>query len=165
MTIAGGATTPAITFAANQTGAHSVFGTVTHVDTTNVARTGVEVVEYAGTLDAFEALIHLRDALTNEYKQGDADQLTTIQQILDPIAKAHDSLLGSLATMGIRVQRLDSAENRLQSLILSSTRALADAEDADIGELVVEMTTQENAFQAALAASARMAQISLLDFV
>ena len=165
MTIDGGATYTPVTFAADQAVTHSLLGPVTHVDTSGVTRTGVEAVEYAGTLDAFEVLIHLRDALENDYGQATADQLTAVQETLDPIADAQDALLGSMATMGVRVQRLESAEGRLTSLHLSATEALSQAEDADVGELVVEMTSQENAFQAALAASAKMAQISLLDFM
>lgn len=164
MTIDGGATSTAVTFQADQTVTNSFTGAVTHVDTTGVERAGVEVVEYTGTCDIFETLISLRDALSGAFGQDESAQLSLVGQTLERIDSAHNQVLMSAARLGSRVRRIESTQNQVSALRLSATEALSQTEDADLSELVVEMKAQENAFQAALAASARMNQLSLLDY-
>ena len=164
MTIDGGATSIPVTFQADQTVTSSLTGAVTHVDTTGVGSAGAEVVEYTGTCDIFETLICLRDALRDGFGQDEPDQLSLLGQTLERINGAHDQVLMTAAQLGSRVRRIESTQNQISALRLTATESLSQTEDADVSELVVEMKAQENAFQAALAASARMNQLSLLDY-
>jgi len=164
MTIDGRATSTPVTFQADQTVTNSLTGAETHVDTTGVERAGVEVVEYTGTCDIFETLIGLREALSGDLAPDESTQQSLLGQALDHIDSAHDQVLMTAAKLGSRVRRIESTENQISALRLTATEALSQTEDADVSELVVEMKAQENAFQAALAASARMNQLSLLDY-
>ena len=55
----------------------------------------------------------------------------------------------------------DSAEDRL----LSVTSQLSDIEDIDLPKTIMEMQLQQTSYQAALAASAKVIQPSLIDFL
>jgi len=164
LTIDGGATTTPITFAEDQVVTNSYTGAVTRVDTRSIGCTGVEVVEYEGTCDVFETLIYLRNALENGFDQGEAGALAMVQASLTQIDAGHEQVLMALGQVGARVRRLESTENRVSALKLSATEALSLAEDADMSELIVKMQAQENALQAALAATSRLGQLSLLDY-
>ncbi|HEV7962737.1 MAG TPA: flagellar hook protein, partial [Actinoplanes sp.] len=54
-----------------------------------------------------------------------------------------------------------SAQDRL----LSVTSQLSDVEDVDLPKTIMEMQLQQTAYQAALAASAKVIQPSLIDFL
>ena len=46
----------------------------------------------------------------------------------------------------------------------STLKLLSDAEDADMGKTLIDFSTQQAAYQAALKAGATIVQQSLLDF-
>jgi flagellar hook-associated protein 3 FlgL len=54
-----------------------------------------------------------------------------------------------------------SAQDRL----LSVTAQLSDVEDVDLPKTIMDMQLQQTAYQAALAASAKVIQPSLIDFL
>jgi flagellar hook-associated protein 3 FlgL len=56
-------------------------------------------------------------------------------------------------------------ENIYQDLELESTAKLSNIEDADIAKAIVELKTKELAYQAALASSAKVMQLSLVNYV
>ena len=55
----------------------------------------------------------------------------------------------------------DSAESR----VLAVTSQLSDIEDIDLPKVIMEMQLQQTSYQAALAASAKVIQPSLIDFL
>jgi flagellar hook-associated protein 3 FlgL len=80
-----------------------------------------------------------------------------------------DTNLGSLtalqASVGAVSNRLQVASSRLQSLQLSDTQLLSDAQDADIAQTEINYTTQQAAYTAALKVGATIVQSSLLNFL
>ena len=78
---------------------------------------------------------------------------------------AKDAVTTARAVVGARTNRLDAASDRLQQLEEASTKLLSDTEDADMAKTLVDYSTQQAAYQAALQAGARMLQPSLLDFL
>jgi len=69
------------------------------------------------------------------------------------------------ATVGSRVNRVESARDALASSALSNTRSLSDVENVDVAAAIVDLQMQEVAYQAALGATARVLQPTLLDFL
>jgi len=55
----------------------------------------------------------------------------------------------------------DSAQDRL----LSVTTQLSDIEDIDLPKTIMDMQLQQTSYQAALAATAKVIQPSLIDFL
>ena len=84
---------------------------------------------------------------------------------LQALDAAHDQLLSQQAVSGALGNRLDTAASRLLELEESTTKLLSDTEDADMAKTLIDYSTQQAAYQAALQAGARMLQPSLLDFL
>ncbi len=117
-----------------------------------------------GTLDEieeknlFRSIENLEDALRDDNTEG-------VEQALEDLDIDLDQILNSRTTLGARLNRLDSSESRLQSSEDLQRQQLSNIEDADFAELVTELTLAENAFNAALQASARVIRQSLMDFL
>jgi flagellar hook-associated protein 3 FlgL len=84
---------------------------------------------------------------------------------LGALDAAHDQLLSQRAVSGALGNRLETAAGRLSELEESTTKLLSNTEDADMAKTLVDFSTQQAAYQAALQAGARMLQPSLLDFL
>jgi flagellar hook-associated protein 3 FlgL len=93
---------------------------------------------------------------------GDPGQLGTDLDRLDAVA---NTMRTALADVGTRYGRVETAMSRLTDANLTSTTALSEVENVDIAKAVVDLQMQEVAYQAALGATARVLQPSLLDFL
>ena len=69
------------------------------------------------------------------------------------------------AEVGTRYQRVDAANQAGADTELRVTSSLSDVENADLPKVVVDLQQQQTAYQASLAATARVMQPSLLDFL
>lgn len=69
------------------------------------------------------------------------------------------------ANTGALTNRLSLASARIQDLQVSRTQLLSNTEDADMAQTMVDFSTQQAAYSAALRASANIVQSSLLDFL
>lgn len=69
------------------------------------------------------------------------------------------------ATVGTRVNRIESARDALASSAVSNTQSLSEVENVDIAAAIVDLQMQEVAYQAALGATGRVLQPTLLDFL
>lgn len=69
------------------------------------------------------------------------------------------------ANTGALTNRLSLASARIQDLQVSRTELLSNTEDADMAKTMVDFSTQQAAYSAALRASANIVQSSLLDFL
>jgi flagellar hook-associated protein 3 FlgL len=76
-----------------------------------------------------------------------------------------DTLNQLRAEVGARSNRLTVASGRLASLDENSQGLLTTVEDADTVRTLIEYTTQQAAYNAALKAGANVVQASLLDFL
>jgi len=76
-----------------------------------------------------------------------------------------DTLNGLRADVGARTNRLAMAASRLPSLEQNATQQLSDTEDADVAKTMIDYSTQQAAYTAALRAGATIVQSSLLDFL
>lgn len=76
-----------------------------------------------------------------------------------------DTLNALRADVGARMNRFALADSRLQALEGNATQELSDVEDADMAKTIVDYSTQQSAYNAALKAGANIVQSSLLDFL
>ncbi|MGE5418120.1 MAG: flagellar hook-associated protein FlgL [Acidobacteriota bacterium] len=74
-------------------------------------------------------------------------------------------LLDSQSRTGAKSNRLEMQKNRLEEAKITYNDLLSKAEDADMEEVIMELTNQENVYKAALATGARVIQPSLIDFL
>ena len=138
-------------------------------DTNPVGRTvaeGVSVeVQVAGPVafgpDGSSVLDHLT-TLAAALRSGDAAGIRTG---IDALTADGDRVSSALADVGTRTARLEQAAERASGMELDLTNALAEIENADLPQTMVELQMQEVAYQAALAATSRVLQPSLVDFL
>ena len=69
------------------------------------------------------------------------------------------------ADLGARMNRLELVEDRLESQSIAANKMMSDNEDADLEEVIINLTTQESVHRAALSAGSRVIQPTLLDFL
>jgi flagellar hook-associated protein 3 FlgL len=94
--------------------------------------------------------------------QSDPTQLGTS---LAEVDEAMDRMLAAQADAGSRVNRIEAKVRTLADAELDHMAALSEIENVDIAKAVVDLQMQEVAYQAALGATARVLQPSLIDFL
>lgn len=100
--------------------------------------------------------------LHNSMETGD---LAQVGDMLENIDLKINELLSEWSKVGARVNRMEMQQNRLEDGQISLTGLLAETEDADMEEVIMNLQMQENVYRASLAAGARIIQPSLVDFL
>jgi flagellar hook-associated protein 3 FlgL len=103
----------------------------------------------------------LRD-ISDNIRAGDAAELANSLGKLDSGANV---LRTAVSEIGARYNRITHAKESAQDRLLSVTSQLSDIEDIDLPKTIMEMQLQQTSYQAALAASAKVIQPSLIDFL
>ncbi|MBU8934552.1 MAG: flagellar hook-associated protein FlgL [candidate division Zixibacteria bacterium] len=111
-----------------------------------------------GSSDTMGSMILLHTALENNDQEG-------VGMLLANMDDSMQHLLNLRAGVGSKSIRLEGTLSRITDLELNFTSLLSDTEDADITELVTQLAVYENNYQAALMATARIVQPSLMDFL
>ena len=102
------------------------------------------------------------DALAQALRDDDG---AAVQAAIDTLGGQRDQLLGELARVGAATNQVDSAKNRAELRMESVRTELSSIEDVDLAEAVTEVQTAEVAYQAALGATSRVLQPSLVDYL
>jgi len=97
-----------------------------------------------------------------DMKSGNTNGLGTDLSNLDTNIS---TLEGMQATVGATEDRLQLASSRIQDLQLSTTQNLSNDQDVDMGQAAINFSTEQAAYTAALQASAKIVQSSLLNFL
>ena len=143
-------------------------------DTTDVTRTvgpGTRVPVTLSGVQAFGAdgdpaqLFTALDRLADALEQGGPWMHTELDGGLVDLDKAIDTMLDALGQVGARYNRVEATKQVAEGQLLSLTSSLSEAEDIDLPKTIVDLQMQEVAYKAALGATARVVQPSLLDFL
>jgi flagellar hook-associated protein 3 FlgL len=111
-----------------------------------------------GNKQIFAVLQKISDGI----RGGDTDSVTKSLGDLDGAA---DLVKNTLSDVGARYNRLTQMKQTAQDRVLAVTSQLSDVEDVDLPKAIMEMQLQQTSYQAALAASAKVIQPSLIDFL
>ena len=76
-----------------------------------------------------------------------------------------DNIVNARAELGARQNRIELMEDRIDFQEVTAKRMLSDNEDADIEQVITDLTSQESVHRAALSVGARIIQPSLMDFL
>jgi flagellar hook-associated protein 3 FlgL len=106
----------------------------------------------------FDHLSALSDALNSGDQAGISTGIDNLNKDLDRLAMTH-------AEVGTRAKRVDEAVQAGADTELRLKSSLSDVENADLPQVIVDLQMQQTSYQAALAATARVMQPSLLDFL
>jgi flagellar hook-associated protein 3 FlgL len=108
--------------------------------------------------NVFDALQGLADALRSNDQAG-------IRAAADSLSAHQARITDVQSSIGARTNRVEQAQTAAGDAELSLTASLAEIESTDLPKATVDLQLQEVAYQAALAATARVMQPSLLDFL
>lgn len=108
----------------------------------------------AGTTDMFTMVQQIKDKLLSGAGK-------TLSADLGNIDDIRDNLLSCQAQVGSWTARVESAEQTLGDMKTRLQQMLSDTEDIDLTQAIIDLKTQENVYQAALAVSTRMLELSL----
>ncbi len=106
----------------------------------------------------FDDLAALETALRADDKAG-------IQAGIAAVTARQRAISDAQASVGAAYNRVDAAERKGQDALVTLRSSLSEVEDTDLPKAMVDLQMHEVAYQAALAATARVVQPSLVDFL
>ena len=75
------------------------------------------------------------------------------------------TVLQTLTDVGVRANRVTAGQTSADNNVLSMSSTLSGVEDIDLPKTILDMQLSSNAYQAALNATAKVLQPSLMDFL
>jgi flagellar hook-associated protein 3 FlgL len=138
-------------------------------DTGQVMRTvgaNVKIRVDANGPDAFgsgpDQLFAVLQGISDNLRRNDTTALSGNLKSLDG---AGEVLKGALSDVGSRYNRVAQMRESAQDRMLTLNSQLSDIEDVDLPKTIMDMQLQQTAYQAALAAAAKVIQPSLIDYL
>jgi flagellar hook-associated protein 3 FlgL len=113
---------------------------------------------FTGDGNLFEKLINLRDAL----QDGDSEKIT---QAIGDMKDSSEAIIQRLSEVGVHYSHVQDQMNELDLDSLTLTSAMADLQDADFAKTMIDLQTEQVAYQAALQVGGQMIQQSFVNFL
>jgi flagellar hook-associated protein 3 FlgL len=113
---------------------------------------------FEGEINAFSALIALRDGLRRNDVAAVRGSLTTLDDVRENISNVRGQI-------GARVNRMEITRNLLDRMSTDMKSSLSEEEDVDVTAAVLQLQQQQDVFQAALASANMAVPESLMDFI
>ncbi|GEM_PF-560123 len=129
--------------------------------TISVNLSGKDVFQPDGSglpTDIFNTLIKLRENL-------DANDTASIRLRVGELDKQLTQVTSQNTLVGAKVNRMELIQDQLSELKLVQKEHLSSIEDTDVAEAILNLSTQQIAFQASLQTSAKILQQSLLNYI
>ena len=133
--------------------------TTIRVDGDGAAVFGVGAWDAAGP-GTGGSVFGLLDQIASELRAG-----VEVGARLNDIDARMESMLSQRAAVGTRYGALEAAQKANAMTVVELKGQIAAVEDIDLAEVIVELQSQEVAYQAALGATSRVLQPSLLEFL
>jgi flagellar hook-associated protein 3 FlgL len=108
--------------------------------------------------DFFNSLIRLKEAIENDDRTGIQQEAVRLQGI-------EDFFNAQMSDIGIRQGRILDKQDILKGLKLNFQNQIADLENADMAQAILDVKERQNAYEVALAASSKIMEVSLLDYL
>jgi flagellar hook-associated protein 3 FlgL len=103
--------------------------------------------------------------LTDLIANLEANDPTAISAQLETLDQALTQITNERADVGARLNRLDSTESHWETFKINIQKMLSDTEDLDLTQAVIDLTSQQSAYEASLSSASRIIQPSLLDYL
>jgi flagellar hook-associated protein 3 FlgL len=139
-------------------------GSIIHVDTTSVVRSGQELVTFGGTSNVFDMLAGMAADLRSTNLTNDEIQ-QRLGARLGELDSQHNNLLVGLGSLGARSARIADVQDRLQTRTVDIESRLSDVQDVDITKAVLDLTRTQQTLQLAESTGAKILQTTLLDYL
>ena len=102
------------------------------------------------------------DTLSTAIRNNDTTQISASMTALDTAMRR---ISVAQTKVGAMSQQVESTINRNDVVAQDATSRLSNIEDVDPAQAIMDFRVQENAYQAALAVTAKVIQPSLVDFL
>ena len=126
--------------------------------TVQVGQGGQTIFGDGSTGGIFKTLIDLKRYLENNNVAGIEQSIGTLDTNLDQV-------IGTVSEIGAKGVQLDTKNTILQEMKLSYQTRRSSLEDADILAAISDVKLRETAYQAALASSAKVMKMSLVNYL
>ena len=113
---------------------------------------------FTGSVDIFATLSDLLGALDAGDHDGIAAQVKKLEQVSETVSTARSRIGGYINVA-------DSTSRQLAAAGLSRAQELNEVQSADTAQAITQLTLSQTSLQATLAVGARIAQMSLLDYL
>lgn len=120
--------------------------------------TGDQVLTSGTGVNILETMDQLITAVTN-------NDVTSIQSLSADLDTGFDQITNLQTEVASRITRLDGAANMLKITKTTLENIMTDTQLADTTKLAVELGLQETAYKASLSATAKILNLSLLDYL
>ncbi len=140
-------------------------GTVIHVDETGIDRAGSDLVTFGGAINVFDVLEGIAADLRNDDGLAQRDLVARLNDRLVELDRTTEDVLVGLGNLGSRSARLSSLAGSLGDQSVQVRGLLSNLEDADLSEVILEMSRASSTLETAQATSVRLLQASLLNFI
>jgi flagellar hook-associated protein 3 len=160
-----GTTVSAIGFTAADGVTDSRTGGVLYVDTTAIARTGLEPVRIPGTYDLFGTLINLRDAILNSRGLSSADRNALLDEAGAAVKEVTGRVTQTMTLVGAQLGSLDTLKQNLANVKDVSQEQASTLESADIVEVATDLARLQTLYEMTLQSAAKLLSLSLFDYL
>lgn len=130
--------------------------------TIDIGITGNEVFGDPTDTGSNDYVFKIMDDLSTALQNNDQ---TAMESILGRIDSRINKMLNARSEVGAKANRVELVQDRLESLGTNLQNLQSKTEDADISEVITNLKTSENVYQASLATGARIIQQSLVDYL
>jgi flagellar hook-associated protein 3 FlgL len=165
LSIDGGVTTVPIGFADSEAVTDSRDGSLLYVNSTDIERTGAEAVSMAGTLDLFSVLMNLRDTIANTHDLPTDRQMALLGKDMGVLSGIMDHVTEWMTTNGAQLQAMSSLNDVLNNRQALAKQQSSSLENADITEVASELARRQVLYQMALATTAKLLSLSMVDYM
>jgi flagellar hook-associated protein 3 FlgL len=111
-----------------------------------------------GGVDIIAVLQDLKTALEAHDQSG-------VESLLQPLDQSLSQVVNARAVVGAKMERLTAQKDQLTEVSDQLTQLLGETEGTDLAKAISDLTQQQYAYEASLAASAKIIQPTLLDFL
>jgi flagellar hook-associated protein 3 FlgL len=115
--------------------------------------------------DVFQALIGLRDLLRNTGGLPLGSQRQALSQQVGTLDQSQQAILDSVGGVSASLESIQGINNRLGDLKLQGQTDISNLESADISQVVVQLTAQQNLLTSTLAVTRMSFDQNLLDLL
>ncbi|MEE3235478.1 MAG: flagellar hook-associated protein FlgL [Candidatus Latescibacterota bacterium] len=118
---------------------------------------GIQEVEKSQA-NPFSALLDLRDALRD-------DDIVGVRDTFSKLSTVRENISSTRGLIGARVNRMQTTQHVLDRVAVEMTSVLTEDEGVDLSATIVNLTQEQDVFQAALASGGTIIPQSLMDFI
>ena len=112
-----------------------------------------------------EAVKSLRDNLWNTGALSDSELTVALQADSTAFAGAKNSFMAEISKVGSRSAELMLLHDQAATSISRARAVISDLQDSDLAELAVKMNTESVLYEALLASSAKIMNMSLMNYI